>query len=381
MFLRNCLRSTLCLTLLLSLPAAYAGGDTDNKGTQSHFYQPPTDPYGFQSIDSAEVLNPLSMHFGLFYDYSKNPVETGTSGDVRVDDVVGDLAVLNAAFGIGLPFGLEAGIVVPFVLEQNGFEIDEPGKRLDSTGFLDLRVDVKWQAFVSENRKWSFALKGFLTIPSGRQSQFRGEDGEFTAAGLAIGEYRSGRFRALLSVGYQWIEEDATIGGVRFDDRVLLRGGMEYAIFQYRKRTDDGKEAYRDRRLARERRRSRGDEQEDDEWSRYEEVRRGYMKIYEVAIQTSLDTSFRASHPSEELTFPTELYSGLVMRCSQGVSLIGGISAGLDNGVGSPDYRFYAGITYTFGEPFTVSHAFRDGDDDQSEAERREQRDRSSSKR
>lgn len=371
----NCFRASLCLSVLLCVSSAFAGGDTDNKGTQSHFYQPPTDPYGFQSIDSAEVLNPLSMHFGLFYDYSKNPVETGTSGDVRVDDVIGDLAVLNGVFGIGLPFGLEAGIVVPFVLEQNGFEIDEPGKRLDSTGFLDLRIDVKWQAFVSENRKWSLALKGFLTLPTGRQSQFRGDDGEYTVAGLAIGEYRSGRFRALMSVGYQWIEEEADLGGVRFDDRILLRGGMEYAIFQYRKRTDAGRDAYRDRRLARQRRRNNGEEKKDDEWSKYEEVRRGYMKIYEVAIQVSLDSSFRASHPSEELTFPTELYSGLVMRCSQGVSLIGGISAGLANGVGSPDYRFYVGITYTFGEPFSVSHAFRNGDDDRRDSERDEKRD------
>lgn len=376
MFVKNCLRTSCFLLVFLSLSVAL--GDTDDKGTQSHFYQPPTDPYGFQSIDSAEVLNPLSMHFGLFYDYSKNPVETGTSGDVRVDDVVGDLAVLNAVFGIGLPFGLEAGIVVPFVLEQNGFEIDEPGKRLDSTGFLDLRVDLKWQAFVSEDRKWSVALKGFLTIPSGRQSQFRGEDGEFTAAGLAIGEYRSGRFRALLSVGYQWIEEDAKVGGVRFDDRVLLRGGLEYAIFQYRKRTKAGRDAYRDRREARARRRQAGEEQKDDEWSRYEEIRRGYLKVYEVAIQTSLDSSFRATHPSEELSFPTEFYSGLVMRCSQGVSLIGGVSAGLANGVGSPDYRIYVGLTYTFGEPFSVSHRFRDGDND---SEQRREADRERARR
>jgi hypothetical protein len=345
------------VVIFCAWPSFVWAGGTDNKGTQSHFYQPATDPYGFQSIDSAEVLGPLSMYFGAFCDYSKNPVER--AGGVVRDEVVGDLTVVEGVFGIGLPFGLEVGIVVPYAIEENGFEIDEANRRLDSTGVLDIRMDAKWQAFVSPSRKWSFALKAYLTLPTGRQSQFRGEDGQYTAAGLVIAEYRAQRFRTMANFGYQFIEESVDVGGVTFDDRILLRFGFEFALFQHKSRTKAGRTAGEERSKARQERRDRGEAAADDEWTMYEQVRRGYFRIYEVAIQGSIDTSFRASHPSEEESFPAEVYSGLAFRCSHGVTLQAGIGAGLANGVGTPDYRFYVGLSYTFGEPFTVSHLFQ----------------------
>lgn len=375
---------------------------TEDKGFNVNRYSPTVDPFGIHSVDSPEVLDPWKLSVALFYNDQKNAIEFGRSGDRRVGSLLDHLQVLQGMVAVGLPGRLQLGLNVPYVVNQSGDRLNNPQQRFDERGFADLQFELKWQAWVSQDEHWSVGAKLFGTVHNGRQSHFRGEDGGGTVGALGLVEYRSKRFRVLFKAGYQWLEENSEAGGANIDDRVL--GGLagEISLWQSRQDRDDEdsreqardqdqdqdqepseteaerrNERMRKRELAEQRRRER-DERERRGLRHERDIRR-----YELALQYSLEFSFRAKNPSSEQSFPVEALYGLVFRTSHGLSIEAGAGSGLTNGLGAPDYRGYVGLRYTFGGPSPMSGLFtreRESRERESREEREAKAERPSSK-
>ncbi|MHC4831632.1 MAG: hypothetical protein ACYTFT_14965 [Planctomycetota bacterium] len=305
-----------------------------NQGVQGHIFEPSLDGFGIHSIDSADVLAPGQLHLGLIYDYSKNQTEIGLADDTRTGDLLSREAVNNYMIMIGLPFDLAIGATLPHAVYADGNEFEDQSD-LDTTGPHDMRLELKWNAYESDNGEFLAGVKLDANLPrTGKSSkEFRSEDEQMTLHATGLFEWRWERYRLLADIGYEWLEEDIKFGGAHVDDRVHFGVGGAVSLWReinfrevtYMRHNHVGNVPFTPCEMC------------------FGE------HLWELSFELSLNASFRARHPSDEVTFPVEINYGFKLDMPHNLTAVAGGGSGLTNGIGAPDWRWYVGLRWTTG--------------------------------
>jgi OmpA-OmpF porin, OOP family len=175
-------------------------------------FHPAVGAWSFITLDSAEVLEPKLVHFGLVANYQREPLSYAlASPDVPSNSVtvtpVQNLVMAELVSAIGLAHRLEVGLALPLALWWGGEGFDSYGRSTGgqsgtALGLGDLRAEGKAEIVgFGRDRAFLLSLSAGVTLPTGDDSAFLGEK---TVAARARGllEYQRGdRVRAVVMAG------------------------------------------------------------------------------------------------------------------------------------------------------------------------------------
>jgi hypothetical protein len=177
-------------------------------------FHPAVGAYSFITLDSAEVLEHRLWHFGLVANYQREPFTytlstRDSAGYTHTTSLapVRNLAMAELVVAMGLFNRFEVGAALPLALAWDGDRFDSygglSGPRATVWAVGDLRVEGKAEvAGFGRDRAFLLSLSAGGTLPTGDDSAYLGE------------KTVSGRARALLE--YQrgeWLRALAMVGG------------------------------------------------------------------------------------------------------------------------------------------------------------------------
>ena len=284
------------LRALLTFSVLGAAAPALGRGFDTRGFDPPSDPWGYVAASGAKALAPLQAHAGAIFDYADAPLR------VEEHEAIESLDELDLAAAVGLfqagAARTEVGFFLPIVLRERGHE------DLEESGAGDLRTDVKVAFLDRDDDALGLSLRGGVRWPTGRGVDLASN--ERFAAGLEGSvERRIGFLRFGADLGYEWLDGERTIGPIHYDDRLLMALGLAIAPLSD----------------------IRG-------WDPLE-------LVFEVRH------SMRVADPYDrEEEAPVEV-GGAIRWTGTLVALVGA-GAGLNDGAGAPDARFYCMLGFTF---------------------------------
>ncbi len=219
----------LALTSFLLLPQL---GHAD--GFDSELFKPNSSSTTFFSQDAAEVLPSSTWNVGVGFHVSTSPLvlrdaETGAAlpNGVVVSSRTG--AYLAGNYGFLQRF--EVGVVLPFVLRQNGSgEMLVGNPQLNATSLADMRLDLK-------GRIWSMGRMQLVaavstTLPTGDDETLLGETSMTVTPKVILGISRGG-FRFGLNAGVK-IRPQNEVSSLVLDDEFRFGLGADYELLSKR---------------------------------------------------------------------------------------------------------------------------------------------------
>jgi len=314
----------LLVVVLLPRPGlAFEGFDTQA-------FKPPTDPDGYVIVEGSRALEghiidrlfrflvgipppdepqPIEVHASAYFNYARNPLTTSERGDRPTREIVEDLSQLDLVVGIGVLPRVQVGVVLPIVLNRDGFDFEDPSSEIREHGIGSLRVDMKVEVVRvrEEEDVFGLAVKGFVQTPTGRERDFADNDHRVTGGFVLVPELRPAKFlRVALNIGYEYFDGQIEVGGTRVDDKVLLALGIGLDLAKLTGVT----------------------------------AIEGLEVVAEVTHFTRLCNPYDREEES-----PVEL--GGAIRFNRGLFLLVGGSAGLNEAIGAPDGRVFAAVGFT----------------------------------
>lgn len=196
-------------------------------------FDPPADPYGYVTLGGAKALEPGEVHAAAYLSWAHNSLGLEESRGRRAGRrVLDDLYLLDLVAGGGvLAFwksALALGAVFPVLIRENGWELEDPDDRLREAGVGDLRTDAKVAILDRDSDRVGLAARLWVRWPTGDGAPFASWDG-LGAGALATVETRTWGSRLSLHLGYEWLEGDARMGPIRWDDRLHFGAGLAVA--------------------------------------------------------------------------------------------------------------------------------------------------------
>ena len=163
------MRIALTVVVALTVVSSLANAQTADV---SRFRTPITARGGI-GIDAAQTLSPGQLSAGVMFDYAHNPVVWRYPFNAY-QPVLQHQLLMDAVFAVGIIHGIDAGIVLPVVLTQDG-----PGNQglgnLRSTGIGDIRVVPRIALTDEANWHFSSAFIPEVTLPTGNAAKFTGD--------------------------------------------------------------------------------------------------------------------------------------------------------------------------------------------------------------
>ena len=294
--------------LLLALSAHAADGDA---GFDFELFKPHADAYGYGVVPGASTLQNLQLGAGLWFDLSHNPVVLVDEDGNRIspdggaaDGLVSSRAQIHAQVGIGLSKYFSFTLDMPFVVAQDGFSAPELGStalgKLETAGAGDLQLTPKAVVLDRDQFPLGIALAVPVGVPSGNADAFLGE-GAMSAVPQAIVEWsdkkvhtRAYKVRAS-AMGGLLLRESARLADTRFGNAFVYG------------------------------------------------VAAGFHVVNPLELTLELhgnSTGGKLAQNAAEVLLGGKLLVGDLVA----VNLGGG--TGLGGGVGAPDYRVYAGVSF-----------------------------------
>ncbi len=210
---------TLILATLLAVPLCAAAGpvaDAEN-------YKPSPFANDRLSLIGGEMMESLSFGMGLFLDYERNPVIiTNTVTDRVMRTVVGNHLTADLTLSLGLFEWVDLALAVPTVMFQDGDGWnDADGLPTGSLG--DIRFAARIRLHRTEKRLFSLALVPAFTFPTGQSlhdlSGANGMTFSPTIAMSIVSRWVDGG----LDLYYRMTQKDTVIGTTRIADQVGVR--------------------------------------------------------------------------------------------------------------------------------------------------------------
>jgi hypothetical protein len=305
-----------------------------DEGFSAQNFQAPIDPYGYVTLNGARTLRAGHPFFGVYIDWSNNPLDLRDIREGYIDHMTFVHAVASIGLvNIGDHGGLSLGVVVPYAF-MKGFGRDPgtgdpafvtpPPVDLPEDGRLaDIRAETKLTVLDRAEDAVGIAFRLWGTAPTGEDKYFLSNDEKFGAGGGMILEKEFdlfGGFRIGGEADYEWVEGDVIISEIRFveqgflgqpernetrllkiDDKLHFRLGIAKEIFI------------------------------DDLWL-----------VVEAHHWTRGNHVYNTTREA-----PAEI--GPALRFDRGGALIlVGASAGVTNGVGSPTVRGFGALGFAF---------------------------------
>lgn len=263
------------------------------------------------TIYSSPNVGKHGWNAGFYIDYAKNPLEFGAPPGNRIAGVVDNQLIANfyATYGITewMSFGLNIPVafwndVRPLVAKGPNalFEADfDP-----QTNLGDIRMEFKFRLRDNSDESGKLigvALIPFATLPTGPSSTFMG-NGAVTGGGKVVLDFNiSERVRVALNVGYL-SRDRVQVLNVDYDDQILMGLGISVDILKDR-----------------------------------------LTFIAEGSTEPVVRHFF-----DDEVHTPAQAQAGLRFHINENFAINVGGGAGLTIGVGSPDYRIFAGLNYNW---------------------------------
>lgn len=277
-------------------------------------FRPAPGPSDYLTLFSSGVAPHLQVHLGTFFNYGDDPLRLGTT-DTPLARTVAFQSQLDVMASVGLVDQLEVGILVPWTIRQRGDVLTplvpsgQSRENLNATGLNDWRVTGKFQLLSLQENEVGLAMVGGLTLPVGRRDSLTSDEG-WGAEVVVVGE----------SVVRETIRATANLG------------------FRYR----PGQRILRTNVI--------GNEITWGVGAHMPFLTENLDLVAELVGAVGVE---RKPAPLEGIArgeVPLELqgalrYSLLDEWFFQDWALTGGFGLGLNNGVGTPDWRLFVGLT------------------------------------
>ena len=322
------MRRTVLLSVVSILALADPALAQVDEGFNAQNFQPPTDSFGYITMNGARHLRAGHPFLGAYIDWANKPLDLR---DIR-EGYIDHMTFVHGVASIGLVNfldngGISIGAVVPYALEMDGFGRDPgtgdpasetpPAVELPDGRLGDIRAETKITFLDREKDPLGIALRGFGLFPTGEDKYFLSNDEHFGAGAGLILEKDFGGFRIGAEAAYEWIEGDVVISEIKFVDTGIpgVTEGTEEELL----RVDDklhvklgvAKELF-----------------VDDLWL--------VVEAWHWARGTHLYNTTRES--------PAEI--GAAIRFDRHVMIMVGASAGVADAVGAPDVRAFAALGF-----------------------------------
>jgi outer membrane protein OmpA-like peptidoglycan-associated protein len=290
----------LIVFLVGLLSANFAHALTTSFST--NFFKPVVDDSEYFSVYSSPTMKKANYHFGLWLDYAHHPYEVGDTNFNRVSGITDSLFTGNFVGSYSFFDWLNVGGRLPiyFLDAIRAPLLGRPDENHINIG--DLELDFKFQLLDRKKKKVGISVLPFVTVPTATHAarDFMGNGSVTGGAKVILDGKIKDRVSLALNAGYETRNAITEVGGNKIDDHLLLGGGVSVDI-----------------------------------------IKKHLRVIGETQVETVVSDFFKRR------TTPAEARLGLRYRFKNGLDVNAGGGLGYTNGISSPDFRAFAGVTYT----------------------------------
>lgn len=311
--------SSVAIAVLWTLPFGISTAHAEDDGAtedvdplsyQLQRFRPAPGSADYMGVFAPGVEPHLDWSAGVYFNYADSPLELGTTSRPERDTFVYQ-SQIDAMATIGLFDIFELGVVVPWTMRQRhrdlGILEPDDGGDLRSSALNDVRLTSKFHIPGLDEAPVDLAVVTGMTVPTGNDEALTG-DGGVGAEMLAVGEYVIGHtIRVAANVGFRY----------RSSTRVM----RAYVL---------GNEIT---------------------WGL---AAQSPFVVDAVDILAEIDGAVSVQSPPDRLSELSGITRGEVpvearLAARYGFhddwSITGGLGAGLSDGVGTPDWRGFVGIS------------------------------------
>lgn len=305
-------RGLFALAVLFLAILTVTAANANVVGTDAQNFNPTTSGLDFVTVQSGRTLDPGVANFGFFMNYAVNTLSFLEKADpksvqnrLRLND---RLLSADLNFGLGLAENWDVGISLPFLLSQ---EIDhsEQVTYFASTGNTEQRINTKYRFYQDERTHAAIVL-------SANHNNIA--DNPYVGAGAGL------TYNAELAVSREW---NKSWFGFNFGHRwrnpgtsLAPRFGFDPVPNQFTYSAA---------------------------WSRL--LDSVDTKLVVELFGTTPSQSSGSSNLSNRDLSNLELLAGIKHDATENLALHAGAGTEVQQGFGSPDYRIYAGLNWTWG--------------------------------
>jgi hypothetical protein len=206
--------SVLALITLICM-AGHANAQSsvlgDGEGVDSQILAATPGPSNFPTVQSSDIASHLGVTFAGLFGYYREPLGMEVGGKEKW--VVEDVFSADFLWAFGLFDIFQIGLVLPMVLDQDGVgatplqpaSADDADYVLASSALRDIRMHVKTRflgggAEIPDRRDFGLALDVGLSVPSGDELSFAGENGVMLLPTVILDFHRC-KLSAAINVG------------------------------------------------------------------------------------------------------------------------------------------------------------------------------------
>ena len=277
------------------LGSAWGAGAADAQTLDAQRFKPAAGTGNFISAYGSDTGTHLDFSVGFLLDYAHDPLVLYRDGE-QVDSVVGDMLTGNLLLSITLFDFMQPSLTVPVNFAMLGsFE----GTDLPGTTMGDLALHIKFR--ILDWRKtagFGLAAVPTITFPTGNANDFSGA-GTVTGLFRLVADYTIWRLKFALNMGYA-VRGGSDVRNVHFGDELMFSLAASYNV------------------------------------------------IDPLTIQWELEGATAAADPFADTSEgPLEMRLGLKGAVASNLYVTGGTGVGLAHGVGTPDFRVFAGVVWS----------------------------------
>jgi len=199
-------------------------------------FRPAAGPADYLGTYSTGTADKWSMSGAFYLDIADGPLDVRGTGS-RSNEVVNSQMTASLLGNIGLPYDLEAGLLVPATLLQTTDNLDPvvPGSGgaldLSPQGLNDIRVTTKYQIMDLLAGDWGLAGIAHLYLPTGTRDTFT-SDGGVSFDLLAAGEtWLWQGTRLAVNLGYRYRNQAVRVGPATMGDEFLWSVAANIPLF------------------------------------------------------------------------------------------------------------------------------------------------------
>lgn len=259
----------------------------------AHIFQPQVNRDGFVAIESTGTLDPHQAQLSLFLDYGKDPLKIQAPGTEFV------LAKRQFAAtwtgGVGLTDAFQVSASIPYVLSSDGLRLDKVSD-IDSSNLGDLTLSGRYRITPKGGEGFNVAVSPFVVVDTGDSDNWTGNKGFAGGLNAVFDTPITKQVKLALNAGFSFQEDERLTSTQEVGNTVSFGFGLLYSASA------------------------------------------------DLDLSAELYGFTATSDFFDENLTPLEVDANLSYRFLPNSSLVLGGGTGLTEGIGSPDWRAYAGI-------------------------------------
>lgn len=291
----------LAAALLFSAGAAHAQSSFDVLT-----FKPTNDNSPYFSVYGSQNLAAWQGLMGLYFDFAHKPLQYEGTGVLQgTQPIVKNLLTADFVGALGITDWAQVGFIFPVALHNWYYDDSTFGDEAEldkdfGTDMGDMTINAKFQILNSEKHTIGLALIPYITLPTGNVDRYMGNGKARGGATLVVDFNVHKRFQFAFNVGAR-LRDDVTVQGVRINDEFTFGFGANYM------------------------------------------VAKNFHLIAELYGTTVMNDFFKTANSQ----MPLEAGGGIkYVVGDSGFSIDVGGTTGIQDGVGAPKFRGFAGLKW-----------------------------------